>query len=157
MLSELDKVFSKFIGTNLEKHAMEKKEKKEGKWKKQCLLSAPDLALSKSGYAECQIGTLELCRVPDQGHSANPFFLFSHCACVRPVGGLPSVPDLTLGSARLGALGKPSFFIFLLFRDVFFSICSDVLWKYLVKLTQQYIFDFYRNIILLFYAVTAQI
>jgi len=43
--------FSKYIVTNLEKHVMEKKEE-EGK---KGLPSAPNLALGKHCFAECQI------------------------------------------------------------------------------------------------------
>jgi len=46
LLSEFDEVFSKYIGTNLEKYVMKKKEKKENE-KKLDLPSAPGLALGK--------------------------------------------------------------------------------------------------------------
>ena len=44
MLSQFDKVFSKYIGTNLEKHVMEKKEEEGKKRFAEC----PDLTLGKS-------------------------------------------------------------------------------------------------------------
>jgi len=47
LFNEFDKVFLKYIRTNLSKHAMEKKEREENK-KKCPLPSAPDLALGKA-------------------------------------------------------------------------------------------------------------
>jgi len=126
----------------------------------QALLSARDLALSKASV--CRVSKVALGK-------ASVLVFFSLFETLQRAGGAvkgfaecprsDTRQTLALPSARSGALGNLIFFIFLLllFHNVFSSICSDVLWKYLVKYTQQYIFDFSRNIIPLFYAATAQI
>ena len=58
------------------------------------------------GFAECPMSdTRQTPALPSarSGALSKPIFLFSHCACVRPVGGLPSVPDLTLGKPAIVA------------------------------------------------------
>ena len=74
-MSELDKVFLKFIGTNLEKHVMEKKENE----KKTMFAEFPDLALGKSGFAKCPDLTLGIpgfaeCQI---GGTRQTLFFFS--------------------------------------------------------------------------------
>jgi len=96
LLSEFDKVFLKYIGINLEKYVMKKKEKKENE-KKLDLPSAPGLALGKLLHY----------RVSDLGHSTNPHSYTPHPAAHSHTRALPPAPHTHTGTPDPGRRRRP--------------------------------------------------
>ena len=95
-MSEFDKIFSKYIETNLEKYVMKKKKKKKNE-KTLDLPSAPGLALGKEG----------VCRVSDLRHSANPHSYTPHPAAHSHTRALPPAPHTHTGTPDPGRRRRP--------------------------------------------------